>query len=127
MKKDSAVYFIKRVYDRLTDEFPKLKIASCRDGGSMLFSVPTDGYDNIVMVAPVTRTYNKEHTKVIETRIDHVDILKDGCVMFSDSYKMENLVTSILIDERLYPDMKEKEDTIYTRIRKELLERKKGK
>ena len=100
MKRDEAHYFLKEVFDDIKMLVPELKFGTYRDGGSVSFSIPTEGYDNIVLLAPVSSTYNSERTRVIETRIDHADILKSGCIRFEDSYKKENVLETISLEDR---------------------------
>jgi hypothetical protein len=92
MKRDEFKSVIKEVYTELLNEFPTLKFDVYRDGGSVSIS---NQNDEIIMVAPVQYIHDKER---ICMWFNHIEILKEGCKDFNDSYKEENIVGRMLFD-----------------------------
>lgn len=102
MKRDKAYYFLTTVFDEIKKSHPEVKFNTYRDGGSVSFSIPTEKYDNIILLAPVTRLYNSRNPKTSEVRIDHIDILKPGCARFEDSYRTENIRHTFSIEDEKF-------------------------
>ena len=92
MKRDEFIYLIKEVYDELRGEFPDLSITTYRDGGSVAFFM---GETELVMLAPVQTLTDKNR---IVQWFNHIEILKEGCTKFEDSYKNENIAGRIMFD-----------------------------
>lgn len=100
MKRDAAHYLLKEVYDELLKTHPSLKFGTYRDGGSVSYSIPTDGYDNIVLLAPI-RSVKLEGNR-LDTYIEYAATLKEGCVRFEDIYRKENVLESVTLEDRPY-------------------------
>ncbi len=92
MRRDEFIYMIKEVWAELREEFPDLRIETYRDGGSVAFFIPDE---ELVMLAPVQQLVEKNH---IAHWFNHIEILKEGCKTFADSYKKENVVGRLLFD-----------------------------
>lgn len=116
MKCDEARYFIQGILNELNSTFKipnRFVFNVYRDGGSMDISIKTDGYDNIVFVAPIAFGYGKKAS------INTIQILKKGCVRFEDCYNKENVVKTISVEvnpwENFNRDVAKKEilKTIY--------------
>ena len=94
MKCDEANYFINDIFQELNSVFKTpnyIVLNKYRDGGSMDISIKTDGYNNIVFVAPIAFGYGKKAS------INTIQILKKGCVKFEDCYNKDNIVKTISI------------------------------
>lgn len=92
MRRDEFINIIKEVFEELREEFPGLKIETYRDGGSVAFFMPDE---ELVMVAPVQQLVEKNH---ITYWFNRIEILKEGCKTFADSYKNENVVGRLMFD-----------------------------
>lgn len=92
MRRDEFIYLIKEVYAELLDEIPDLKITTYRDGGSVAFFMPNN---DLVMLAPVQHLVEKER---YVSWFNHIEVLKEGCTKFEDSYKKENIAGRIMFD-----------------------------
>lgn len=97
MKRDEALYFLKEVYFELSKDYQELKIDVCRDGGSVMFATTSEP-SNIVMLAPVCGLYDGR--RIIGYNISHADVLKEGCTMFDDSFKKENIYGTVSLENR---------------------------
>lgn len=86
------MYMIREVYTELLKEFPTLEFNVYRDGGSVSISTQAG---EIVMLAPVQQIHDREH---ICMWFNHIEILKEGCKDFNDSYNKENVVGRMLFD-----------------------------
>ena len=118
MKRDKATYLLKELYVELHKEYPDLRYSTYRDGGSISFSVPTEGYNNIVLLAPVVS--NRVDGNRIEFTITHADILKEGCTRFEDSYTKENVLGSVSFDGLRQPSEKDIKKRIRELLKKRL-------
>lgn len=98
MKREEALYLLKEVYAELIVEHPELKIEVYRDGGSIAFSIPSEPYRNIVMLAKVN--YEREGDNRVVFYINRAIVLKEGCVMFTDTDKDENIVGNVSLENR---------------------------
>lgn len=121
MKYDEAYYLLNEVFGDTKKIVPELLISRYRDGGSIAFSVPTEKYRNIVLLAPVTNVYNKDHTKVECREINHADVMVPGCTKFEDIYKKENVIKVISLDDN--PMYKFNKEKVKEDIKNTLLER----
>ena len=92
MRRDEFIYLIKEVYAELLDEVPDLRITTYRDGGSVAFFMPNN---DLVMLAPVQHLVEKER---YVSWFNHIEVLKEGCTKFEDSYKKENISGRIMFD-----------------------------
>lgn len=92
MRRDEFIYIIKEVFEELREEFPDLRIETYRDGGSVAFFMPDE---ELVMLAPVQQLVEKNH---ITHWFNHIEILKEGCNTFADSYKKENVIGRLMFD-----------------------------
>lgn len=94
MRRDEFVYMIKEVRDELEKEFPDLgiRVETYRDGGSIAFFMPDE---ELIMLAPIQQLVEKNH---ITHWFNHIEILKEGCKTFSDSYKKENVAGRLMFD-----------------------------
>ena len=92
MRRDEFIYMIKEVWDELREEFPDLRIETYRDGGSVAFFMPDE---ELVMLAPVQHLVEKER---YISWFNHIEVLKEGCTKFEDSYKKENIAGRIMFD-----------------------------
>jgi len=108
MKRDEAHYFLKTMFDEIKKNHPEVKFNTYRDGGSISFSIPTEKYDNIILLAPVIRLYNPNKPNTSEVLINHIDILKPGCMRFEDVYRTENIKYTISIENKNFLKNNEK-------------------
>lgn len=92
MRRDEFIYMIKEVYAELLDEVPDLIIVTYRDGGSVAFFMPDE---ELVMLAPVQYLVEKER---YISWFNHIEVLKEGCTKFEDSYNKENIAGRIMFD-----------------------------
>lgn len=92
MRRDEFIYIIKEVFEELREEFPDLRLETYRDGGSVAFFMPDE---ELVMLAPVKHLVEKNH---ITYWFNHIEILKEGCKTFTDSYKKENVIGRLMFD-----------------------------
>lgn len=98
MKYDEASYLLKEIFNEVRESYPDIELDRYRDGGSIAFSIPpTEKYREIVLIAPVSNVYNKDHTKVEYREINHVDIMVPGCIKFEDIYKKENAMKVVML------------------------------
>lgn len=103
MKRDEFMFVIKEVYTELLNEFPTLKFDVYRDGGSVSISTKNN---EIIMVAPVQHIHDEER---ICLWFNHIEILKEGCKDFNDSYEKENIVCRMLFDDLPIESPKDRE------------------
>lgn len=92
MERAEFVYMIKEVWDELREDVPDLKIETYRDGGSMAFFMPDS---ELIMLAPIQQFVSKNH---VTCWFNSILVLKEGCKIFSDSTKDENIIGRIVFD-----------------------------
>jgi hypothetical protein len=101
MKYDEAYYLLNEVFEEIKKICPEIRMDRYRDGGSIDFNIPpVEKYREIVLIAPCSMVYNKEHTKVEYKEINHADIMVPGCTKFEDIYKKENAIKVVSLDDR---------------------------
>jgi len=122
MKYDEAYYLLKEVFEDIKKTCPEIKWRHYRDGGSIAFSIPpVKQYEEIVLIAPCSMVYNKDHTKVEYKEINHADVMVPGCTKFEDIYKKENAIKVISLDDN--PIYKFNKENVKENIKNTLLER----
>jgi len=99
MKRGKAYYLIKECFDEVKKQIPNIELDQYRDGGSLAITIPTDTYDNIVMLAPIRNVKFNDRN---EHFIEYVVTLKEGCTKFEDFYNKENTLESVMLEDRPY-------------------------
>ena len=94
MKYDEARYFVNEICNELNANEERFSVNVYRDGGSVDIRVKTDGYDNIVFVAPIAFGYGRKNAC-----INTIQVLKKGCTKFEDIYNKDNILNIFSIDD----------------------------
>ena len=99
MQRDEAIFFLKEVFEELKKDYPNLTYGAYNTGDVGFFTKDENGGEYLVAYAPaIMQRLPKENR--VKYYINCLQVLKKGCTSNTDSYKMENVIGMVSLDEK---------------------------